>query len=167
MNDCDPAPAPVAAVLIDALNLAHWCGRPASLRVPLALLPALLARGDQPMLCFDASARYQLQHEAEVYAELLAQPSLAFEVRSGIPADRVLLQQARKTGAAIISRDRFRDHRRRYRKLIDDPLRLQAGYVSNDRVVVPGLLLDAALPATATQAWVLVQAWRLPPLPPG
>lgn len=147
--------------LIDALNVAYWCGAPPSLRLPLALLHQLLADGHSAELIFDASARYPLAAERSIYQPLLQQRAHCIEVPSGRTADGVLLREARKRGACIISRDRFRDHRRRYRKLIDDDTRLLAGFVANDLLQVPALGLSAALATTAEAAWQLLQR-RLP-----
>jgi hypothetical protein len=150
-----PAAVPV---LIDALNVAYWCDRPPSLRLPIALLVALLKSGRRTWLYFDASARHQLSAEAALYERLMLHEAYCIEVRSGIPADRVLLRQAKALGACVLSRDRYRDHRRRHRKFIDDPSRLLSGAVARDRVLVPGLALDAPLPATADAAWAELEA---------
>ncbi|HKY91330.1 MAG TPA: hypothetical protein VJM11_09835 [Nevskiaceae bacterium] len=147
-----------ARVLIDALNVAYWCGEPPTLRVPLALAVALLASGVEAILYFDANAKYRLPDEGDVYARLVAFGSLCVEVPSGRRADGVMLRDARDTGAVIVTRDRFRDHRQRYRKLIDDPSRVVGGTVRDDRVRVPSLDLDAPLPASAEAAWIALEA---------
>ncbi|WP_295678932.1 hypothetical protein [uncultured Nevskia sp.] len=144
------------SLFVDALNIAYWCGQPPSLRLPITLIAGLLAAGHDAVLCFDASARYQLKDDAEAYAQLIQHDGLAFEVPSGIPADRVLLKKANASHGAILSRDHFRNHRRRYRRLIDDPARILAGYVRNDRLLLPALALDLPLPATTELAWALL-----------
>lgn len=141
-------------LLIDALNVAYWCGSPPSLRLPLTLLDGALAAGHDAWLIFDASAPYRLSDDASEYAELLASTARVTVVASGRPADIALLKQARDTGARLISNDRYRDHRRRFRRLIDDPARLLGGSVGDDRVRVPALSLAAPLPATTALAWV-------------
>ncbi|GAC1629209.1 MAG: hypothetical protein NVS9B10_20080 [Nevskia sp.] len=156
---CGGGPAALRPVYIDALNTAYWCSNPPSLRLPLTLLAALLAEGREATLYFDASARYRLRpDETARYAQLLRHARRAIEVPSGRPADRVLLQQARAADAAILSRDRFRDHRRRFRRLIDDPARLFAGTVHDDRVHIPALALAIPLPATVDAAWARLEA---------
>lgn len=146
-------------ILVDALNVAYWCGAPPSLRLPLTLMVHLLAGGYPALLYLDASARYRLQGEADVYAHLMGHPRHVVEVMSGRTADGAMLRHATSSGACIVSRDRFRDHRRRYRKLIDDPARLMPGAVAQDRLLVPSLGIDASLPASAHEAWT-----RLEPL---
>jgi hypothetical protein len=149
-------------VLLDGLNLAHWCGIPPSLRLPLGVLAALLRRGDAVRICFDASTRHRLAAESAVYDALLGHARYAMEVRSGIDADRVLLREATRQGACIVSRDRYRDHRRRHRRLIDDPAGLLGGSVSADRVQIPGLALDLPLPPSAEAAWSALQPMLRP-----
>ncbi len=161
--DAAEATTTARVFLVDALNVAYWCGAPPSLRLPLALLHQLLADGHRAELVFDASARYPLAAERSVYEPLLQQRAHGFEVPSGRTADGVLLREARKRGACIISRDRFRDHRRRYRKLIDDGSRLLPGFVASDRLQVPALGLNTALATSAEVAWQLLQR-RLPPV---
>lgn len=139
-------------LLIDALNVAYWCGAPPGLRLPLAVLSGALAAGHAAELVFDASAPYQWRDDAEVWAQLLAGPWPVTVVPSGRSADAVLLRMARDCGGCIVSNDRFRDYRRRFRRLIDDPLRLQRGAVRNDFIEVPGLGLHWPLPASAPLA---------------
>jgi len=163
-NDLDPdadaprpgATAPAAAgLLIDAMNLAYWCGAPPSLRVPLSLLAYCVGAGIDARLYFDASAVHRLPvDEHDLYGRLLHEHAdRAGAVPSGRSADGVMLRDARRSGACIISRDRYRDHRRRYRKLIDDPTRLLSGHVAADQIHVAALDLHAPLAETAAAAW--------------
>lgn len=140
------SPARGRLVLVDAMNVAYWCDRPPSLRLPLAVLAALRARGQPVRLIFDASARHRLEAEAPLYRQLLEGSAEISEVPAGRPADRELLRQARAQDALLLSRDRFRDHRRRYRRLIDDPARVFGGFVTDDRIHIPMLALDVPLP---------------------
>lgn len=153
LNEAAPPPKLGAAPLfIDGLNLAYWCGQPPSLRLPLALLVQMLEAGHPATLYFDASTRYQVPAEAESYVRVLQFPASIIEVPSGRTADAVMLKQARDAGARVISRDRFRDHRRRFRRLIDDPARMLSGMVYDDCLRVPALELIVPLPATVDEA---------------
>lgn len=149
-------------ILVDALNVAYWCGSPPSLRLPITLMAALLASGYQTLQYFDASARYQLRHESDLYLQLMQQPLYFTEVPSGRTADKAMLRHATSTGACIVSRDRYRDYRSRYRKLIDDSTRLISGTVSRDRLLIPALDLDVPLPASADAAWNLLEPLLAP-----
>jgi hypothetical protein len=139
-------------LLIDAMNVAYWCGQPPSLRFPLSLLNHRLAAGLPALLYFDASARYRLKTEAAIYDALAPYTELFVEVPSGRTADGVMLRHARARGGCIVSRDRYRDYRSRYRKLIDDPTRLLTGAVSNERLYVPALAIGVAVAASADEA---------------
>lgn len=144
---------------LDALNIAYWCGNPPDLRLPIALLRGAIAAGHQAELIFDASTRYRLPDDAALYAALLRDsPQIVIEVPSGRTADALLLRRARATGGGLISNDRYRDHRRRYRKLIDDPARLLPGFVRNDRIHIPALALEVPLPASSMLAWAGLNA---------
>lgn len=145
-------PAGPPRVFIDALNLAHWRGRNPSLRVPLTLLAQLIADGREAVLYFDASTRYRLGDETALYQRLLAQEKYCVEVPSGKRADGLLLKAATACGGCVVSRDRYRHYRKKYRRLIDNPARLLQGGVKDDRLRVPGLSVDVALPATAEEA---------------
>lgn len=161
MPDHPPPPTILAPpVCVDALNVAYWAGNPPSLRLPLALLAALLERGHATTLFFDASARYHLAAEAETYLALLAHPCCV-EVPHGRSADAALLRQARMSGALVVSRDHFRAHRRRYRKLIDDPTRRCEGHVAGEALQLPVLDINVPLAASAADALRTLQS-RLP-----
>lgn len=131
---------------------------PPSLRLPVALMARLLQDGRAASLYFDASAPHALKHEAGLYAELMRHPAQCIQVPSGRSADGEMLRRARASGGCILSRDHFRDHRRRYRKLIDDPARLIPGCVAEDHLLLPGLALRLPLPASAAEAWSQLQA---------
>lgn len=136
-------------ILVDALNVAFWCGAPPSLRLPLAMLAASGLRGRPVVLCFDASTQYRLPAaERELYAELRRWVPGCVEVPAGSPADSWLLRRARDSGGSIVSRDRFRGHRRGFRRIVHDPNRLCDGWVENGRLRVPalGLSLPLAVP---------------------
>lgn len=143
-------PGGAPAVLIDALNVAFWAGAPPSLRVPLAIAKALIARGRDVRLVFDASTPHRLaDEERAAYDRLMAVIPCALQVPSGHSADRWLLQAAKATGGVIVSRDHFRQHRRGYVSIIHNPARRLDGWVAADGVRVPGLHLMEALPESA------------------
>ncbi|MDM4768971.1 hypothetical protein [Solimonas sp. SE-A11] len=138
---------------MDALNLAYWTGQPPSLRAPLTLLARLLEQGQDAVLYFDANARYRLGDERAVYELLLEHPRHCIEVASGKRADGVLLRMATACKGCVVSRDKYRDFRKRYRRLIDDPARLLGGGVRERCLRVPQLQIDVPLPASAQEAW--------------
>lgn len=139
-------------IFIDGLNVAYWCGSPPQLRLPASLLLALVERGHPAHLYFDASARYRFAQDQAAYDQLIRYREHVTEVPSGRRADGVMLQKARSHGAVIISRDRFRDYRSRFRRLIDDPARLLDGSVAHEVMRVPSLDLHVPLAACPEQA---------------
>jgi len=151
-----PPPGP-PRIFIDGLNLAYWRGQQPSLRVPLALLTQLLEEGRDVVLYFDANARHRLGDEAGLYLQLLERSRFCVEVPSGKRADGLMLRAATACGGCVVSRDKYRDYRKKFRRLIDDPARLLAGGVRQDRLRVPGLSVDMALPATASEAWARLE----------
>lgn len=140
-------------IIVDALNVAYWCGTPPDLRLPLALMAQLIEHEQRVVLFFDASAPHQLvESDRAIYAELLVHPHV-IQVPSGKRADGLMLKAARDSGGRIVSRDRFRAERRRFRRIIDDPTRLVSGAVADDVLHVPGLKISAPLPTSAREAW--------------
>lgn len=155
----EQAPAGAHSVFVDALNVAYWCGDPPSLRIPLSLMSGLLAGGYSVILFFDASARSRLAHEEVVYAQLLQHPVFFIEAPVQKTADEVMLRHATATGACIVTKDLYRDHRKRYRKLIKAPGRLLAGLVQDDRVRIPAWALELPLASSANEAWRQLESW--------
>jgi len=147
--------------LLDGLNIAYWGGNPPSLRVPLSLLAALRRQGDDVQAFFDASAPHRFAAEAPAYVRLRAQAAICCEMPSGRSADGALLRVARASGACIVSRDHYGDHRRRYRKLIDEPGRLLTGFVKDGMLHLPATGLQVPLAVSAAEAW----DWLAPLLP--
>lgn len=137
-------------MLIDGLNVAYWCGTPASLRIPLSLLLGLLQAGFPARVILDASARHRLQDGDGLPALIDAFPGHLRQVPSGVPADRELIRCARVEGGRIISRDRFRDHRRKFRRFIDTPGCILAGGIEADRIRIPHLEFSAALHSSSS-----------------
>lgn len=139
-----PANAPL---LIDGLNVAYWGGPPPTLRLPFALFHALRQQGASVFLVFDASTAYRCPaEEVAAYHQALANCPDVVRVPSGQSADRWLLRRATQTGGRIISRDHFGDHRRRHRRLIDDPARRLEGFVQGETLHLPAIEVVVLVP---------------------
>nr|MBV6631242.1 hypothetical protein [Oceanococcus sp. HetDA_MAG_MS8] len=153
-------------IWVDALNLGYWCGPPPSLRVPLTALQGLLEQGRRAILVFDASAVHQfLEAERGLYAELLQASDCCLQVPSGTSADIFLLEAAKADGGVVISRDRFREHRRRFRSIVHAAQRRMDGFVAEDHLHIERLQLRQPLPPSAAQAWEQLQACCSNPKP--
>lgn len=109
------------------------------------------------MLYFDANARYRLGEERELYERLLAHARVCVEVPSGKRADGLMLRAATACGGLVVSRDKYRDYRKKHRRLIDDPARLLGGGARAGRLRVPGLGLDMLLASSAAEAWQVLE----------
>lgn len=109
-------------------------------------------------LYFDANTRYRLGDERALYERLLEHSRFCVEVPSGKRADGLMLRAATAAGGLVVSRDKYRDFRKRYRRLIDDPARLLAGSAGGGRLRVPGLGVDLPLPVSAEAAWAGLEA---------
>jgi hypothetical protein len=161
-RDPDPIKSTTEAsrppVVIDAMNLAYWCGPPPSLRLPLGIAAALIEAGHAVQLVFDASAPHRLAHEQALYSALRTCASIAIEVPRGRRADGEILRRARSNTACVLSRDHFADYRARYRRLIDDPARRFGGVVDADTIHVAALGIVTPLPDSAAAAWARMQA---------
>jgi Zc3h12a-like Ribonuclease NYN domain len=136
---------------LDGLNIAYWSGPPPSLRLPVTLATGLRAAGYAVTVVFDASAIHHWPQQAALYSALLTSSAVR-QVPSRQPADCLLLREARHSGGVVVSRDGFKDHRRRYRRLIDDPARRWSGFVRDDHLHLPALELCLPLPGSAEAA---------------
>lgn len=149
----DPIPF-ATPIWVDALNLGYWCGAPPSLRIPLSALRGLLAQGRLARLVFDASAVHQLpESEREIYAALRQRCAWCLQVPSGTSADLSLLEAAKADGGVIISRDRFREHRRGFRSIVHAAKRRLDGFVAEDQLQIERLGLSVPLASSAEKAW--------------
>jgi L-alanine-DL-glutamate epimerase-like enolase superfamily enzyme len=153
MQGLETNDARLPVVVIDAMNLAYWCGAPPSLRIALSVAAALRARGQTLRLFFDANAAYVFpEQERALYAGLLAQCDFVTQAPSGSDADPLLLRYARDCNGVIISRDHYKDHRKRFRRLIKAPERRVQGFVQEDVVTIEALGLHAPLLGVAQLA---------------
>lgn len=110
-------------ILVDGSNVMHWAGQP-SLDTLIGVLEEVRAAGLKPLVIFDANAGYLLFDRYAGPREFARQLGLPSDqvviVHKGVPADKVLLKMAQKTGARIITNDNYRDWSRAYPAMIGD-----------------------------------------------
>ena len=110
---------PSRQVLIDGSNVVMWhknaglSDRP-QIDTLLEVMQQIEAEGREPYVIFDATIGHWLQgrylHEGDL-RHLLGRPDLSLTVvQNGTTADAALLAEAARTGAAIVTNDRYRDH---------------------------------------------------------
>lgn len=113
-----PTPAAVTQVIVDGSNVMHWDGGAPSLDPVRAVVRNIEAQGMTPGVIFDANAGYKIGDrymDDEVFAQLLGLPhSNVLVVPKGTSADSFILEAARRTGARIVTNDRFRDWQDRF-----------------------------------------------------
>ncbi len=117
-------------ILIDGSNVLHWRDETPMLDTLAAVLHALNAQNFVPVIGFDANAGYLVEGEylgpAAFARRLGLPPDQVFVAPRGTPADPMLLDLAARTGAAIVTNDRYRDWIPQY-PLLADPARLVRG----------------------------------------
>jgi hypothetical protein len=123
--------------VLDGSNVMHWGAGKPDLAMVAAVIRLAEARGYEVGVIFDANAGYLLAgrylNEAE-FARVLGVPTDAvFVVPKGRQADPYLLEHARKSGAILISNDRFRDRIADYPELAVPGRRVPGG-VSEGKV---------------------------------
>lgn len=99
--------------MVDGSNVMHWIDDVAQLRTVALVVARLQEAGLRPVVWFDANAGYKLggrYMSAGVLAQQLALPSGQVCIApKGTAADPLILHDARRLKAAVVSNDRFRD----------------------------------------------------------
>jgi len=129
-------------IVIDGLNVCYWGdSETPDLSIVLDVASYLVEHGITFICYFDANTRYVIEeHQRVFYRNLLrGEHSDRFvEVPGGATADEFILDEASRTGSAVLSNDRYRDFRSRFPWLKDES-RLFKGLVVGDRIQIPGL----------------------------
>lgn len=124
-------------ILIDGSNVLHWRDETPMIATLEALLRGLQAQNFLPVIGFDANAGYLVEGQylgPAAFARRLGLPAdQVFVAPKGTPADPLLLDLAARTGAAIVTNDRYRDWSPQY-PLLSDPERLVRGRWANGTI---------------------------------
>jgi hypothetical protein len=103
---------PENAIAVDGSNVMHWGGEP-SVKVLEQVLRAIEARGQAPIVFFDANVGYKLfdrYYSEAMLATVLCIPQKHILVaHKGVVADEWILDFATKHGLRVVSNDKFRD----------------------------------------------------------
>lgn len=107
----EPASGP--PVILDGSNVMYWKTQTPDLAPVREVIATLKARGLSPSVIFDANAGHLLHgkywHDSDFARALNLPESRVTVVDKGTPADPLILHTARKTGARIVTNDRYRD----------------------------------------------------------
>ena len=100
------------SVIVDGSNVMHWGGEPSEI-VLVRVILAIIAKGYEPYVIFDANVGYKLRGkylDDAPMARLIGLPvKQVLVVEKGVVADELILQVATERGLKIVSNDRFRD----------------------------------------------------------
>jgi hypothetical protein len=101
------------SVILDGSNVMYWKTQAPDLAPVREVIATLKARGLSPWVIFDANAGHLLDgkywHDSDFARALNLPEAHVTVVDKGTPADPLILHTARKTGARIVTNDRYRD----------------------------------------------------------
>ncbi len=122
-----------AWAVVDGSNVLFWGGPQADLGNVQAVVRAVRARGREPLVWFDANVGYRIADRylrEDELAQLLDLPERQVRVApKGTPADPLILADATKLSATVVSNDRYRDWHADF-PLARDPRRLIRGRIA-------------------------------------
>lgn len=100
-------------IVVDGSNVMYWEGDRPSLMTVRRVLKAVEAAGFAPLVWFDANVGY-LTHGAYLRPEQLSRMlglarGQVLVAPKGTPADPLLIEEAVRIGARVVTNDRFRD----------------------------------------------------------
>jgi hypothetical protein len=125
--------------VLDGSNVMYWGSGKPDLAMVAAVMRLAATRGYDVGVIFDANAGHLVAdrylNEAEFARVLGVRADAVFVAPKGRQADPYLLEHARKSGAILISNDRFRDRIAEYPELAVPGRRVPGG-VSEGRVWV-------------------------------
>jgi len=117
-------------VVIDGSNVMHWFDETPSLNTVAQVSQHLIDLGYMPIVWFDANVGYKVgaRYMGEaVLARYLPVSARAIRVApKGSPADPLLLSEAVRLRARVVSNDRFRDWTGDFPQLADDAFLIRA-----------------------------------------
>jgi hypothetical protein len=123
---------PVAWIVVDGSNVMYWEAETPSLDTVRHVLRAVESEGLVPVVWFDANVGYLISGTylgPETLARKLGlRQGQVLVAPKGTPADPLLLEEAARLGARVVTNDRFRDW------AADHPIVLEPGALVRGRV---------------------------------
>ncbi len=117
-------------VVVDGSNVMHWFDETPSLRTVSSVVEKLTDLGYSPVVWFDANVGYKVGSRYMGERDLalfLPVPAAAIRVApKGSPADPLLLAEAVRLRARVVSNDRFRDWTGEFPQLADAAFLIRA-----------------------------------------
>jgi hypothetical protein len=123
---------PVPWIIVDGSNVMYWDRETPSLETVREVLRAVEAEGFVPLVWFDANVGHVVAGRylgPEKMAKTLGlQQGQVLVAPKGTPADPLLLEEAARLGAQVVTNDRFRDWANDH-PIVQDPERFVRGGV--------------------------------------
>jgi hypothetical protein len=135
-------PPPVPWIVVDGSNVMYWEAETPSLDTVRLVLRAVEAEGLVPLVWFDANVGYLIGGAylgpEKLAKKLRLRQGQVLVAPRGTPADPLLLEEAARLGARVVTNDRFRDWAAAH------PIVLEPGVLVRGRVRdgMPTLMLD-------------------------
>lgn len=111
-------------IVLDGSNIMHWTDETPALETVSTVLRWLESRGYRPAIWFDANVGYKVGNRyfgPRELARRLGIPASRVSVApKGTPADPLLLKDAMRKRARVVSNDRFRDWEDQFPKLREE-----------------------------------------------
>lgn len=111
-------PGKAREILVDGSNVLYWKNARPDISAVASVVRSLLQAGYTPLVSFDANVGYKINHHwmsPRDLGPLIGLPDTQISVSpKGVPADGLLLTQARDYGWQIVTNDHFRDWHDRF-----------------------------------------------------
>jgi hypothetical protein len=124
-------------ILVDGSNVLHWAGQGPDIETLRGVLREIDSQGLEPIVYFDANVGYLVGDRWLGPGPMSRKLGLGFHnvviAEKGTPADPLLLDAARRSGARIVTNDRYRDWYEMYPEAAA-PERAVRGWAGEGRV---------------------------------
>ncbi|MDW4499462.1 hypothetical protein R5H30_15830 [Sulfitobacter sp. D35] len=124
----------VSGAILDGSNVMHWKDGVPRIEPVREVARALEQRGILPIVVFDANAGYLLsgryRHDDDLAKAIGIAPAQVLVVDKGTPADPTILRLARRYGAFVVTRDRYRDWEAEFPEILEPGHLVPGGYRS-------------------------------------
>jgi hypothetical protein len=124
-------------IVVDGSNVMYWIDETPSLETVRMVVDAVRAEGFRPVVWFDANAGYLTAGRylgPQLLSGQIGVPARqVFVAEKGVPADPLILQDAKELRARVVTNDRYRDWAERFPK-VQEPGFLVRGRIRDGAV---------------------------------
>ena len=119
-------------IVVDGSNVMHWADNAPMLGVVASVLADLKGRGFYPLIWFDANVGYKVEGRYigpdRLARHLRLDPRQVSVAPRGTPADPLLLTDAQRLNARIVTNDRFRDWAESHPRVAEPGFLIRGGW---------------------------------------